>query len=215
MPGIDVIASAFSGANAAFIADMYARWVNNPGSVDPSFGELFGALNDEARGVLTDASGASWAPRNYSVAEPEPVVKAAKGVAGGATPEQVRAAATDSLRALMLIRAYRVRGHLEATLDPLGAADAEAASGAGPGGLWVRAGGSGPADLHRRGSGAGDGDGPGDREDCPRELLRGDRRGVHAHPGPGPEDLDPATDRGGRPGCMAWSRRRSGRSCSS
>jgi 2-oxoglutarate dehydrogenase E1 component len=34
--------------------------------------------------------------------------------------EQVRAATIASLRALMLIRSYRVRGHLEARLDPLG-----------------------------------------------------------------------------------------------
>ncbi|MBC7800051.1 MAG: 2-oxoglutarate dehydrogenase E1 component, partial [Gemmatimonadaceae bacterium] len=46
--------------------------------------------------------------------------KGAKPATAGATPEQVRAAALDSLRALMLIRAYRVRGHLEAQLDPLG-----------------------------------------------------------------------------------------------
>ena len=36
------------------------------------------------------------------------------------TNEQVRAATIASLRALMLIRSYRVRGHLEARLDPLG-----------------------------------------------------------------------------------------------
>ena len=34
--------------------------------------------------------------------------------------EQIRAATIASLRALMLIRSYRVRGHLEARLDPLG-----------------------------------------------------------------------------------------------
>ena len=32
----------------------------------------------------------------------------------------MRAATKDSLRALMMIRTYRVRGHLEARLDPLG-----------------------------------------------------------------------------------------------
>jgi 2-oxoglutarate dehydrogenase E1 component len=37
--------------------------------------------------------------------------------------EQVRRAARDSLRALMLIRAYRIRGHLVADLDPLGMRD--------------------------------------------------------------------------------------------
>ncbi len=121
MPGFDIIASAFNGANAAFIADLYARWATDPRSVDPSFAELFEAMNDEARAVLTDASGASWAPNQYSVAEPEPATPAAKGRAAAGVPvEQVRAAALDSLRALMLIRAYRVRGHLEAMLDPLG-----------------------------------------------------------------------------------------------
>ena len=126
MPGFDVIASAFNGANAAYLADLYARWARVPESVDPSFATLFSTLGDEARGVLEDASGASWAPSNYSVAEPEVAAPRGKGlpavgpVVAGASPEEVRAAALDSLRALMLIRAYRVRGHLEARLDPLG-----------------------------------------------------------------------------------------------
>jgi 2-oxoglutarate dehydrogenase E1 component len=133
MAGVDVLATALNGANAAFIADLYAKWVADPGSVDPSFAELFAALNDEARAVLTDASGASWAPRSweFSEAEAKPAIKvdgkAGKpavvkdGVAAvGATLEQVRAATKDSIRALMMMRVYRVRGHLEAQLDPLG-----------------------------------------------------------------------------------------------
>ena len=112
MAGIDLLATAFSGANAAFIADLYARWVGNPASVDASFSELFTALNDEARAVLEDASGASWAPRAFSVGDaPATAV---------ASAEQLRASALDSIRALMLIRSYRVRGHLQARLDPLG-----------------------------------------------------------------------------------------------
>jgi len=138
MAGVDILATAFSGANAAFIADLYARWVADPGSVDSSFAELFESLNDEARGVLTDASGASWAPRRFAVGEAVPaaklappkdaapvvalVARTADAAPTDAAPsaEQVRAATKDSLRALMLIRAYRVRGHLEAKLDPLG-----------------------------------------------------------------------------------------------
>src|SRR3954447_22282836 len=119
MPGVDVLASVFNGANAAFIADMYARWSNDPASVDPSFDDLFRAMDDEARAVLQDASGASWAPRHYDFGESE-VARPAEAAAAGLTSEQGRAAAPDSLRALMLIRAYRVRGHLEARLDPLG-----------------------------------------------------------------------------------------------
>ena len=129
MAGVDILASAFSGANAAFISDLYARWVNNPGAVDPSFADLFGALNDESRAILTDAEGASWAPRHLSF-EDTPNLPAAKPTrapdapvqAAAPTLAQSRAATLDSIRALMLIRSYRVRGHLEAALDPLGLA---------------------------------------------------------------------------------------------
>ena len=125
MAGVDILATAFNGANAAFIADLYARWATDPGAVDASFAELFSALNDEARSVLEDATGASWAPRHFELGEPHRAPAAPNGHEAAATAtavsaEQVRAAATDSLRALMLIRAYRVRGHLEAQLDPLG-----------------------------------------------------------------------------------------------
>ena len=123
MPGVDVLASAFNGANAAFIADLYARWISDPAAVDPSFAELFAALNDEARSVLEDASGASWAPRRFDVgtdeAAPGPAARSAQPTPE-VTVDEVRAATRMSLRALMLIRTYRVRGHLEARLDPLG-----------------------------------------------------------------------------------------------
>jgi 2-oxoglutarate dehydrogenase E1 component len=108
MAGIDILASAFSGANAAFLGDLYARWATDPGSVDPSFGELFSTLNEDSRAVLEEATGASWAPRPAR-REPAP-----------APVGDLRAAVIPSLRALMLIRSYRVRGHLEARLDPLG-----------------------------------------------------------------------------------------------
>ena len=114
MAGMDILASAFNGANAAFLADLYARWAADRSAVDPSFADLFAAMNDEARAVLEDASGASWAPR------PSFAVNAAVPAADGLAPDQARAATIASLRALMLIRSYRVRGHLEAQLDPLG-----------------------------------------------------------------------------------------------
>src|SRR6184192_605946 len=43
-----------------------------------------------------------------------------KAAATGASPNEIRRAAEDSIRAMMLIRTYRVRGHLAANLDPLG-----------------------------------------------------------------------------------------------
>ncbi len=121
MAGVDILATAMTGANAAYLADLYARWAEKPDSVDPSMAELFAALNDEARAVLTDATGASWAPRIRGAFGPEPERPApAKGAPAAADPEATRRAVLDSIRALMLIRSYRVRGHLEAQLDPLG-----------------------------------------------------------------------------------------------
>jgi 2-oxoglutarate dehydrogenase E1 component len=126
MAGVDVLASAFSGANAAFLGEQYARWAGNPASVDPTFAELFSALNDDARAVLEEATGASWAPRHPLPGTDEALRPVATGARPAATPtvllsgEQIRADTIASVRALMLIRSYRVRGHLEARLDPLG-----------------------------------------------------------------------------------------------
>ena len=128
------------GSNATFIAELYARYLKDPQSVDSSWNSFFTELNDDAREVLDELRGASWAPNTTSVIGEEPAAKAngaaapaaakANGHAAlnGATApaaaaldqDQLRAATLDSLRALMLIRVYRVRGHLQATLDPLG-----------------------------------------------------------------------------------------------
>ena len=144
MAGVDVLAQAFSGANAAFLGEQYAKWAADPASVDPSFADLFDLMDDDARAVLADVAGASWA-YNPVVGGPGadqtmPPGRDANGDATGKggsagapvqtlnlaaagqipTHEQVRAATIASVRALMLIRSYRVRGHLEARLDPLG-----------------------------------------------------------------------------------------------
>ncbi len=125
MAGVDILASACNGANAAFLTDLYAKWAEDPRAVDPSFSEFFASLNDEAGAVSTDALGASWAPRRpaFAVGQTEGLTGApidGRAPALGLGEAEIRAAALDSVRALMLIRAYRVRGHLEANLDPLG-----------------------------------------------------------------------------------------------
>jgi hypothetical protein len=57
----------------------------------------------------------------------EKVAARAKEAAGsaGKSEAEIRQAAEDSIRAMMLIRTYRVRGHLAADLDPLGLAKRE------------------------------------------------------------------------------------------
>ncbi|HEX6978765.1 MAG TPA: 2-oxoglutarate dehydrogenase E1 component [Alphaproteobacteria bacterium] len=110
-----------SGANGAFISDLYARYLRDPRSVDPSWAEFFAGFHDDVAAADAALKGPSWARRNGSaIGEVEAKPAKANGAAATATLEQLRAATLDSIRALMLIRAYRVRGHMLAKLDPLG-----------------------------------------------------------------------------------------------
>ena len=115
------------GANGAFIEQLYERYLNNPNSVDPSWQQFFAGLGDEVDTVLTEMHGASWAPRGAFdmpaeelglFEQPGPGVMPM--MVGAVSASQIRQATLDSIRALMMIRAYRVRGHLKAHLDPLG-----------------------------------------------------------------------------------------------
>ena len=63
---------------------------------------------------------------------------AAAPASAGVSADEIRAAAHDSIRALMLIRSYRVRGHLQATLDPLGIETADQQSRADAGVLRLQ-----------------------------------------------------------------------------
>jgi 2-oxoglutarate dehydrogenase E1 component len=121
-------ASFLTGANATYVSELYARYSENPGSVDSSWAQFFGGLNDDGRQVVAELKGANWNRHPNQVIgvaeEVDPKAKKADGKApdnkAGASAEEVRRAALDSIRALMLIRSYRVRGHLQANLDPLG-----------------------------------------------------------------------------------------------
>mgnify|MGYP001347549681 FL=1 len=124
------------GANAAFVEDLYARWSTDPGSVDASWAGFFATLHDRAEEVQKAASKPSWTPRQAPAQRPDwlsaidglwPAVEAKLGKSietkqPSASAADVRAATLDSLRAIMMIRAYRMRGHLRAHLDPLGMA---------------------------------------------------------------------------------------------
>ncbi len=87
-------------------------------------------------GEMTREPGPSWARANWPLDELddlnagldptrqsiERIAPAARAAAraAGASPAEVEQAAKDSINAMMLIRTYRVRGHLAADLDPLG-----------------------------------------------------------------------------------------------
>ncbi|MEA2755085.1 MAG: 2-oxoglutarate dehydrogenase component [Aliidongia sp.] len=127
--------SFLTGTNAAFIAELYARYIEDPASVDPSWRSFFGDLSEDSAGILTELAGPSWSRRpppriiepGNGAAQPAKAKPAVQGEAAYAGLQRApissagdERATVDSIRALMLIRAYRVRGHLLANLDPLG-----------------------------------------------------------------------------------------------
>jgi len=138
MDGIDPTQFLFSG-NQVYVAELYERYLDDPHSVDHRWQEFFASLEDDARDLMAERRGASWAPSSSGVldqgeletlseqmsAGQQIAVERAQQAAPQASGRQVRDATLDSIRALMLIRAYRVRGHLRANLDPLGLQDRE------------------------------------------------------------------------------------------
>ncbi|MCS6921604.1 MAG: 2-oxoglutarate dehydrogenase E1 component, partial [Elioraea sp.] len=99
---LDAFLEGIPPGDSIYVAGKYDQWSADPSSVEPGWAALFGAL---ANGGIQAAASPQVQPRGRA---------AVGGVA------DLRAATLDSIRALMLIRAYRVRGHLEAKLDPLG-----------------------------------------------------------------------------------------------
>jgi 2-oxoglutarate dehydrogenase E1 component len=133
------LSSFLQGTNAAYIDDLYARYEQNPASVDAEWQDFFKSLKDAPADVTKNAEGASWGRDNWPVTPRDELTSALDGnwaevekVVGKkiATKAQVpgsdlasadvHQATRDSVRALMLIRAYRMRGHFHAKLDPLG-----------------------------------------------------------------------------------------------
>ena len=126
------------GGNAAYIEDLQSRYLADPASVDVEWQAFFQSLKDDRgnggprqtpswqqpswplrpRGDLVAALDGDWSEVEKAVGDK---IKS-KAQAGGVelSAADVQQATRDSIHALMLIRAYRARGHFHANLDPLG-----------------------------------------------------------------------------------------------
>ncbi|MBT5316081.1 MAG: 2-oxoglutarate dehydrogenase E1 component [Rhodobacteraceae bacterium] len=135
-------ASSFmQGHNAAYLEQLYAQYARDPNTVDGAWQAFFQALGDSDLDVKADASGPSWARKDWppqptddltaaltgewmpppqeAAAAKEKILGKAKELNSTISQEAVKRAVLDSIRALMIIRAHRIRGHLSADLDPL------------------------------------------------------------------------------------------------
>jgi 2-oxoglutarate dehydrogenase E1 component len=135
-------ASSFmQGHNADYLEQMYARYAKDPVSVDAQWATFFAEMGDSDNDVVAQAAGPSWARSDWPPTPLDDLTSAFTGeyptaaeahdsgqkiaakaseIGAPVTEEQIKRAVLDGLRALMLIRAYRIRGHLAADLDPLG-----------------------------------------------------------------------------------------------
>ena len=104
--------SFLQGANATYLAELYARYEEDPASLDPEWRAFFSSLDDHRDDIIAGARGPSWAPSNGTALAPA-------APRGALSQREALVAAQDTLGARQLIRAYRTRGHLAAKLDPL------------------------------------------------------------------------------------------------
>ncbi len=104
------------GAAAGFVEDLYRRYCDDADAVAESWRRYFTQLDAES------AVPATALPMADGDGMPHAEGLERRVRAAGVDEDHVRGRVLDSIRALMLIRAYRMRGHLAANLDPLGLA---------------------------------------------------------------------------------------------
>ena len=113
--------SFLAGNNSEFINEFYADYISDPNSLPESWKIFFDGLSEDEKLIYDNLKGPSWSPDkkikrpaiNFSekkINEERPEVSSSK---------LIKQASKDSVRAIMLVRAYRIRGHLIASLDPL------------------------------------------------------------------------------------------------
>ena len=134
-----LLTSFLYGGNADYIEQLYSRFKTDPNSVDETWKSFFSRLDDPQETAARNAEGPSWARRDWPQSVTDELVSAldgnwgeiavktekaiakkaeAMGVAKASVADVLQAT-RDSIRAIMMIRAYRMRGHLHADLDPL------------------------------------------------------------------------------------------------
>ena len=115
--------SFLAGNNAAFIEEYYSEYLNDSSQLPQSWKEFFDGLKENKEVISKTLGGPSWAPQkkikqnnlNFYDLLKEDSLEDKKASDLTLTEESAK----NSIRAIMLVRAFRIRGHLIANLDPL------------------------------------------------------------------------------------------------
>jgi len=109
--------SFLTSNNLEFIEEVFTNYSNNPNSIPNDWKSFFDGLGGDKESILKDILGPSWAPKKkHTNGKPAKISNNNQNLSFQPDANSAR----DSIRAMMLIRAYRIRGHLLANIDPLG-----------------------------------------------------------------------------------------------
>jgi len=117
--------TSFLGGNSSFIKELYLKYLNNPKSIPRSWVEFFDGLDEDQEVIKKEILGPSWIPRkNNNIKNNllERDLAEDKQESIGDTSilkDNYEKEKEQSVKAIAMIRAYRIRGHLIANLDPL------------------------------------------------------------------------------------------------
>ncbi len=114
--------SFLDGNNYEFINEFYSEYLSNPSALPASWRQFFEGLSEEQKLIYNDLNGPSWSPEKRK--RKRKITLNEKNNENENSNYDVnlditKQATQDSVRAIMLIRAYRIRGHLISNLDPL------------------------------------------------------------------------------------------------
>ncbi len=108
--------SFLSKSNSAFIEEMYTKYVEKDPTLPESWKKYFETLGEDLNLIAKEIEGPSWQKNRKKINFGKNFSKD-KNLYNNEDAEKEKA---NTIRAIALIRAYRIRGHLIANLDPLG-----------------------------------------------------------------------------------------------
>eukprot|EP00027_Filamoeba_sp_ATCC50430_P006055 CAMPEP_0168557048 /NCGR_PEP_ID=MMETSP0413-20121227/9210_1 /TAXON_ID=136452 /ORGANISM="Filamoeba nolandi, Strain NC-AS-23-1" /LENGTH=1036 /DNA_ID=CAMNT_0008588039 /DNA_START=93 /DNA_END=3203 /DNA_ORIENTATION=+ len=111
VPLINLSENFLDGTSAAYVEQMYDAWRKDPSSVHASWAAYFKNIENG----LAPGAAFQLPPSSSRISS-----SSAPQQSGQVDAEQLRRTITDSMRLLLLVRAYQVRGHVLANIDPLG-----------------------------------------------------------------------------------------------
>ena len=117
--------SFLSKSNSSFIEEMYLRFIEKDPNLPESWKDYFKSLDEDLTSVAKEIEGPTWQPNRKEIninkeKYKKEFDKTVDSLGADVNDQDSEQSKIDTIKAIALIRAYRIRGHLIANLDPLG-----------------------------------------------------------------------------------------------